>query len=105
MITCLAGQSAELAIEGDRGDVNPVPADMFETVDSLIPSNWVVAIEDGHLQIGPSAWLRPDFWLDFCGSDSSTRERTLSARDGYRREREIIVRESLGTRGPLGGAD
>ena len=95
MITCYAGKSAELSIRGDHDRPNQVPADRFETIDGRLPSNWVAAIdEDGHLQIGPESWLRPDFWLDYFGSEGSTHEQTLQAIDEYRRERDVILRES-----------
>jgi hypothetical protein len=95
MITSYPTRGVEFTITDDESDPAQVPADLFETTDGLLPSNWVaVTSEDGQLLLGPQSWVEPDFWLDYWGSEASTRERALQAIDEYRREREVIMRES-----------
>lgn len=88
---------AEFAILDDRPDSRSQrPARMFETVDDRMPSNWVAQYdEDGFLNIAPRSWLVPGFWgAEYLESGyKSPEERLQSGRD-FKRELEIIVRES-----------
>ena len=94
MVICDPSRRVSLAIRDDDG-LAQVPADVFVTTDSRLPSNWTAELsETGYFQIGPRSWLRPDFWLDFWGSESSSRDATRQAVEDYRREREVILRES-----------
>lgn len=41
-------------------------AEMFESVSSRVPSNWVIQVEKGGVvTIGPERWLRRGFWEDY----------------------------------------
>lgn len=72
------------------------PAAMFETVDDRLPSKWVAQIdEDGFLNFAPRSWLRPGFWgPEYTESGVQTHEERVQAVADYRRERDIILRES-----------
>ena len=94
MITCYPRRVTEYTITDDAGGQAQVPADLFKTTNGRLPSNWFDDCPgDGLVQIGPRSWVRPDFWLDYWGSDASTPERQQKAMDDYRRERELIMRE------------
>jgi hypothetical protein len=73
-------------------DRNPVwwPAEMFQTVDTDLPSNWTIQLwDDGSLHLAPAAWLRPGFWEEYWDQRAGG-----AAADVFRREAEIILREA-----------
>ena len=87
----------EFAILDDRPDSRSQwPARMFETVDDRMPSNWVAQYdEDGFLNIAPRLWLVPGFWgPEYLESGYKSPEDRLESGRDYRRERDIIIRES-----------
>jgi hypothetical protein len=66
------------------------PAEMFITTSSRIASNWTIQVwDDGSIHIAPDAWLRPGFWEEFFNN-----QRLGPAADTFRRELEVILRES-----------
>lgn len=61
----------QLRIVSDDG-TTPVlfESEMFMTVSTDIPSNWVASIgERGFVDIAPAKWLRPGFWDDYFDRD------------------------------------
>ncbi|MGH9199221.1 MAG: hypothetical protein ACRD1T_26270, partial [Acidimicrobiia bacterium] len=60
-------QSVQFRIIGDDGATPALfESEMFMTVSTDIPSNWVVSIGEGGLvEIAPTKWLRPGFWEDY----------------------------------------
>jgi hypothetical protein len=71
------------------GEARWWPADMFETSDTTIPSNWVTQLwPDGTLHIAPEPWLRPGFWIEY-----SERRNELAV-ETFERELSVIVRDS-----------
>ena len=73
----------------DRGPLW-YPAEMFTTVDSTLPSNWVGELRiDGSFRLAPEAWLKRGFWEEYFDH-----QRSGAAADSFRRELEIILRES-----------
>lgn len=48
---------------------------MFVTVSSRIPSNWVALISSGgNLDVAPQPWLEPGFWEKYFDGDAHARE-------------------------------
>lgn len=56
-----------LRIASDEAGVPALfQAEMFEVVDSRLPSSWRATLEQsGGLDIGPDAWLQAGFWEDY----------------------------------------
>lgn len=66
------------------------PMEMFESVSTRIPSNWIAQLrQDGSLHLAPESWLQPGFWEDFFDN-----QREGDAADTFRRELEVIRREA-----------
>lgn len=65
------GRELAVRVLDDRGGVPGVwPIEMFMTISSRIPSNWVVSIgENGQFDAAPWKWLRPGFWEDYFDHD------------------------------------
>src|SRR5262249_26108791 len=66
-----------------NSEVSLWPVEMFEVVSSHLPSTWRVAIEHTNdyvfVQVGPEAWLRPEFWDDLFAEGFN--EANLQCRD------------------------
>lgn len=78
------GRPAEVRLNLSPGLPSLWSAEMFETIDARIPSNWVVTVEDGGLlSLGPASW-RGDFWERYFDDDPE-------ARATFEAERAIIV--------------
>ena len=65
------GGHVQLRIMADDG---PTPvlfeSEMFMTISSNVPSNWVASIgEGGTFELAPANWLRPNFWEDYFNGD------------------------------------
>lgn len=86
---------AELLVH--YADGNPVqwPAAMFTTTDGHVPSTWRAQVdEDGWLTIGPEEWLEPGWDMAVGGRTGTTHDERVAAGRSFRRESEIILRES-----------
>lgn len=69
-VLALAGAYVHLRIHLDSSAPSLWDAAMFETVDRLVPSNWVVDVgRDGQLSMGPSAWAESGFWESYFDGD------------------------------------
>ena len=65
------------------------PGDMFETVDTTMPSNWVIQLHnDTSLHLAPKPWLQTGFWMDYA------ERRSEEAVQIFERELATILRES-----------
>lgn len=83
------GGGIQLRIIGDDG---PTPvlfqSEMFMTLSSAIPSNWVASIgEGGEFNLAPAKWLRPGFWEDYFNGDPE-------AVSDFEEEKSKILREA-----------
>jgi hypothetical protein len=68
------------------------PGEMFTTVSTRIPSNWIAVVDElGFLHIAPAAWLTDGFWEQWYEEYYGTRGAAL---DTYERELETILREA-----------
>ena|SRR6266536_3419656 len=66
------------------------PMEMFVTVSSTIPSNWVSELRsDGSLHLSPESWLRRGYWDEYFNHPSSG-----NAAETFRREVAVILREA-----------
>jgi hypothetical protein len=65
-VTALPGRRVSVRIITDEGSPGLWDSVMFETVDSSVPSNWVVqVVGDGWLEMGPARWLVRGFWEEY----------------------------------------
>jgi hypothetical protein len=64
--------------------------EMFETISSTAPRNWIVQLwADGSLHIAPAPWLERGFWEEYFDH-----QRGGQAAETFRRELQIILDES-----------
>jgi hypothetical protein len=67
------------------------PTAMFSVTDGTVASNWEShTSQQGELELGPSAWLRDDFWTHYYGEDS---ERIARAHEVFRQELAVMEEE------------
>lgn len=74
------GQSPHFRIVGDNPHT-PALFDcrMFSVVEGSFPSSWQVYLSpQGHMEIGPLAWLRPGYWDAYFDGDPGA-ERVFEA--------------------------
>lgn len=82
-----------LQIIDDTDEASWIEGSSVTTVDSAMPSNWVVVIpEDGPMLIGPASWLERGFW-DAIFNGWPTQEAAFAAHEKFRRELAIIRAE------------
>jgi hypothetical protein len=83
--------TVSLQVLRSDGERDWFPAGMFETVSSVVPSNWVSEIwSNGSLHISPEAWLERGFYEGYVDGERNGR----AAREIYERELATILAES-----------
>lgn len=85
----------ELLVHYADGLAAQWPAAMFTTTDGHVPSTWRTQIDDGGwLTIGPPDWLEPGWDMALGGRTGTTPYQQIAAGHSFRRESEVILRES-----------
>jgi hypothetical protein len=78
-----------LLVLGDDASVAWWPSEMFRTISTRIPSNWVAQVgPDGTVRLAAEAWQQRGFWERYYASGRN------EANDEFDRELEVILREA-----------
>ncbi len=62
------------------------PAESFEIVSEVIPSNWAIKLRNGRISLAPKSWQEEGFYEKFYDADPSVYHI-------FERERDIIFQE------------
>jgi hypothetical protein len=74
-MAAIPGKEVKFRVIDDTGASGLWGSEMFVSVSTSIPSNWVVGLDDrGIVTLAPESWLSLGFWERFYDDDESARE-------------------------------